>query len=96
MAYLNRGGAVAVAIITLAGSTAAFAAGKPASPGSSLSSPGHEMKAAGGPVAGASGASQYSPGHEMNAARTSTPPGKSADPGASGFAPGDLHSKGHK
>jgi hypothetical protein len=75
----------------------ALAGNKAHNLGASTKSPGQEMRASGGPVAGDHGASNWSPGQQMRDSNTTgTPPGQSAEPGASGFAPGDSISKGKK
>jgi hypothetical protein len=87
------------AAILLAGAATANSAlaGNKANLGASASSPGQQMRASGGPTAGDHGASSWSPGQQMQGANTSsTPPGQFAEPGASGFAPGDAISKGKK
>jgi hypothetical protein len=87
----------AVVVSGFAMSTSAFAGSKSHNLGASTSSPGHEMRNSGGPVAGEQGASSFSPGHEMQDSNTGgTPPGHNAEPGASGFAPGNNVSKGKK
>lgn len=91
---------VACAAALLSGAAmanAAWAGNKASSTGASTFSPGQDMRTSGGPIAGDHGASNWSPGQEMRDSNTSgTPPGQFAEPGASGFAPGDSISKGRK
>ena len=75
----------------------AWAGNKTPSTGASTFSPGQEMRTSGGSTTGDHGASSFAPGQQMRDSSTSgTPPGQSAEPGASGFAPGDNISKGKK
>src|SRR4029078_9549174 len=75
----------------------ALAGNKAHNLGASTNSPGQEMRASGGPVAGDHSASHWSPGQQMRDSNTTgTPPGQSAEPGASGFAPGDRLSHAKK
>ena len=76
---------------------AAWAGNKAPNLGASTFSPGQGMRTSGGPIAGDHGASNWAPGQQMRDSNTSgTSPGKFAEPGASGFAPGDSISKGKK
>lgn len=87
------------AAVLLAGVATANSAlaGNKANLGASASSPGQQMRNSDGPAAGDHGASAWAPGQQMQDANTSsTPPGQFAEPGASGFAPGDSISKGKK
>ena len=97
MSMFKIAACAAVVVASLAMETAAFAGSKSHSLGASTYSPGHEMQDSGGPAVGNHGASSFSPGREMQDSNTrGTPPGHAAEPGASGFAPGDHVSKGKK
>ncbi|HVX36802.1 MAG TPA: hypothetical protein VHC71_11360 [Hyphomicrobium sp.] len=97
MSMFKIAACAAVVVASLAMETSAFAGSKSHSLGASTYSPGHEMQDSDGPAVGNHGASSFSPGREMQDSNTSgTPPGHAAEPGASGFAPGDHVSKGKK
>lgn len=84
--------AACTAILLLAGASSNVAMAGHVG-GASASSPGALMQA----NPSAHDASAFSPGHVMQGALVpGTPPGKSTEPGASGFAPGDTLSHGKK
>ncbi len=91
---------VACAAALLSGAAmanAAWAGNKAPNLGASTVSPGQDMRSSGGPIAGDHGASDFAPGQQMRDSNASgTSPGQFAEPGASGFAPGDSISKGKK
>ena len=91
---LIKTAAAAILFSGVALTVAAHAGNKPANPGASLGSPGHQMQSA--TTSTGHGASEYAPGDQMRDNSNTTPPGKSTEPGASGYAPGDTISKGKK
>ena len=85
----------AFALTSLAITSPSNAGGRPTSgTGVSVTTPGQQMQSA--TTSTAPGASEYAPGTLMRDSTTSTPPGQTQEPGASGFAPGDAHSRGRK
>jgi hypothetical protein len=97
MRTLKVASCAALLLSGLATANSAWAGNKAPNLGASTFSPGQDMRTSGGPLAGDHGASNWAPGQEMRDSNTSrTPPGQFAEPGASGFAPGDSISKGNK
>ena len=97
MSTLKIAACSAALLSGVAMANAAWAGNKAPNTGASAFSPGQDMRTSGGPIAGDHGASDWAPGQQMRDSNTSgTSPGQLAEPGASGFAPGDSISKGKK